>query len=131
VKRVIDAGPDPKRGAPPAEGILSFDQRAGRLSPALEKKYPSIGAVLAGIERVRGSAVLGDEGLKVDAQVLGVTPASATRAARFLEAMRDSLAKGEKPGTGSLDAKVEVVDKTVQLKVTVPPKMLLSLAGSE
>jgi hypothetical protein len=131
VKRVMDAGPDAKRGSPTAEGIVSFDQRAGRLSPALEKKYPSIGAVLAGIERVRGFAVLVDEGLKVDAQVLGATTASADRAARFLEAMRNSLAKSARFAAALKDARVEVVEKTVQVRVTVPAKVLLAVITTE
>jgi hypothetical protein len=131
VKRVMDAGPDAKRGAPSAEGILSFDQRAGRLPLGLEKKYPSIAAVLAGVERVRGSAVLVDEGLKVDAQVLGASAAGAERAARFLEAVRDTLAKSARFAPVAKDAKVEQVDKTVQVRVTVPPKVLLALLSGE
>jgi hypothetical protein len=126
VKRVIDAGPDAKRGAPTAEGLVSFDQRAGRLPPSLEKKYPSIGAVLAGVERVRGSAVLVDEGLKIDAQVVGANPAGAERAAHFLEALRDTLAKSARFAPVAKDARVEQTEKLVQVRVTVPAKVLLS-----
>ncbi len=92
VRRVLADGPDDRRGNPKAEGLVSLDLRAGRLPPGLEKKYPAIGAVLAGVERVRGSAAMGDEGVKIEADVLGATVAGAERAARFLEAYRDILA---------------------------------------
>jgi hypothetical protein len=132
VKRVMEAGPDPTRGTPRAEGLVSADLRAGPLPPALEKKYPSIGAVLAGIERVRASAVLGDEGLKIEAQVLGASKLGAERAARFLEAMRDNLAKSPRFADTLKDARVEQVEKLVQVRLTVPAKTLLAmLSGGE
>jgi hypothetical protein len=127
VRRVLDEGPDPKRGNPTAEGLVSFDLRAGRLPPALEKKYPSIGAVLAGIDRVRGSARLVDEGVKIDAEVLGATAASAERAARFLEAMRDSLSETPRFAAAARDVRVEQVEKTVQVRVIVPAKTVLAM----
>jgi hypothetical protein len=131
VKRVLTAGPDPSRGNPSAEGLVSFDLRAGRLPPALEKKYPSIGAVLAGIERVRGSAVLVAAGLKIDAQVLGASVAGAERAARFLDAMRESLAQSPRFAALLKDARVERVEKSVDVHVTVPAKALLAMATGE
>jgi hypothetical protein len=129
VKRVLEAGPDPQRGNPSAEGLVSFDLRAGRLPPALEKKYPSIGAVLAGIERVRGSAVLVEGGLKIDAQVLGASVPGAERAARFLEAMRDSLAQSPRFSALLKAAKVERIEKSIDVHLTVPAKALLAIAS--
>jgi hypothetical protein len=131
VKRVMDEGPDAKRGAPAAEGLVSFDQRAGRLPPSLEKKYPSIAAVLAGVERVRGSAVLVDEGLKVEAQVVGVNAARAERVARFLEALRDTLAKSARFAGVAKEARVEQVEKIVHVHVAVPAKVLLGVLTEE
>src|SRR6202012_2912717 len=94
VKRVLDVGPDEKRGSPSAEGLVSVDLRARPLPPALAKRYPSIAGLLSGIERIKGSAVLVDDGLRVDAQVLGKAAPGAERAAKFLEAMRASLVEG-------------------------------------
>jgi hypothetical protein len=131
VRRVLATGPDPKRGNPTAEGLVSFDLRAGRLPPALERKYPSIGAVLAGIERVRGSAVLVDDGVKIDADVLGASKTGAERAARFLEAMRDNLAKSPRFGAIMKDVRVEQVEKTVQVRLTLPAKAVLALMADE
>jgi hypothetical protein len=129
VKRVYEGGPDAKRGNPRAEGLVSVDLRPRPLPPGLAKRYPSIAAVLAGIERVRGTAVLGDGGLSVDAQVVGVTAPGAEKAARFLEGVRDSL-KESRFGEAAKGAKIELVDKTVAVKVLVPAKLLIAaLAG--
>ena len=48
VARVLRQGPDERRGDPAAEGIVSLDLRAGRLPPHLERRFPSIGAIIAG-----------------------------------------------------------------------------------
>jgi hypothetical protein len=132
VKRVLADGPDPKRGNPTAEGVVSLDLRARPLAPGLAKKYPSIAAVLGGIDRVRGSAKLGDEGLAIDVEVLGKTAAGAAATSRFLEALRDSLAQGSRFGDATRGARVELVERTVQVKLTVPPKVVLGLlSGGE
>ncbi len=132
VKRVLDAGPDERRGNPAAEGLVSVDLRARPLAPALAKKYPSIGAVLGGIERVRGTAALGDAGLKIDAEVVGRTPAGAALAAKFLSALRETLTASPRFGDAVKDAQVEQVEKRVNVKLTLPSKLLLALlSGAE
>jgi hypothetical protein len=131
VKRVLDDGPDDKRGSPTAEGLVSVDLRARALPPGLAKRFPAIAAVLGGIERIKGSAVLGDEGLKIDAQVMGKAAPGAERAAKFLEAMRDSLTEG-RFAEAAKGAKIELVERTVQVKLTVPARALLSaMSGDE
>jgi hypothetical protein len=127
VKRVLDAGPDERRGNPTAEGLVSLDLRARPLPPALEKKYPSIAAVLAGVERVRGSAALVEQGLKIDAELLGKTPAGAALAAKFLDALRESLVPSARFGEVAKLARVEQVERTVQVRLTVPAKLVLGL----
>ena len=47
VRRVILDGPDPKRGNPTADGLVSFDLRAGRLPPA-PPPDPIVPGALAG-----------------------------------------------------------------------------------
>ena len=130
VKRVLDDGPDEKRGSPTAAGLVSVDLRARALPPGLAKRYPSIAGVLAGIERIKGSAVLVDDGLKLDAQVLGKAPAGAERAAKFLEAMRGSLLEG-RFAEAAKGAKIEVVERTVEVKLTVPAKALLAVVSGD
>ena len=130
VTRVLEAGPDDKHGSPAAEGVVSVDLRARPLPPWLARKYPSIASILAGLDHVSGSAALVDDGLRIDAQVLGKTPASAEKAARFFEAMRDSLAASPKFAESMKAARVEQVDRTVALKLTVPAKALLAALSS-
>jgi hypothetical protein len=129
VKRVLDAGPDERRGNPRAEGALSVDLRPRPLAPALAKRYPSIAAVLGGIDRVRGTAALAEDGVKVDAEVIGKSAEGAGKAARFLEAMRESL-RETKFGDAVKGAKVETVETTVAVKLVVPAKLLLGAIGS-
>lgn len=130
VKRVLAAGPDPRRGDPVAEGLLSADLRTRELPPGLARKYPSIAGVLSGVERIKGSMALVDDGLRLDAQVLGKTLAGAEKAARFLEALRDSSLEGKLAETAK-STKIEVVDKTVRIKLTVPAKALLAATAAE
>jgi hypothetical protein len=125
VKRVLAAGPDPARGEPRAEGLLGFDLRPRPLPPALAKRFASIAAVLAGVERVKGTATLGDEGLVVRAEVIGKTPAGAEKAGKFLEALRESLKEG-RYAEAVKASKVDVVEKTVAVKLTVPAKVLVA-----
>ena len=132
VKRVLSAGPDANRGNPTAEGLVSADLRVRPLPPGLAKKYHSIAKVLAGLERVRGSARLRDEGLEIDVEVLAKTDTSASDAAGFLEILRGSLAQDARFAEVMKTAHVEQVERTVEVKLTLPPKLVLSLlSGGE
>jgi hypothetical protein len=131
VKRVIDDGPDERRGNPTAEGLVSLDLRARPLPPALAKKYAAIASVLAGVDRVRGSAVLGDDGVKIEAEVLAKTPASAEKAGKFLSALRESLLESAKFGEAAKQARVEPIDKVVRVKVVLPAKLILAAMAGE
>ena len=65
--RLLRDGPDAGRGDPTANGLVSVDVRGHRLPPSLEKKYPSIAVIIAGIVRIRGSATLAEDGVRVEA----------------------------------------------------------------
>ena len=75
--------------------------------------------------------MLVDQGVKIDAQVLGATTAGAERAARFLEAVRDSLAKIPRFAAAAGEVRVEQVAKTVQVRLTVPAKAVLAMLAGE
>lgn len=126
VQRVLDKGPDDRRGNPLAEGIVSFDLRVHRLPPALERKYPSIAAVVAGVDRVRASTVMGPDGLKVDGQVVATSPVDAERAARFLSAVRENL-EHTRYAEAAKVAEVKVVESSVRLGLVMPTKVLVGL----
>jgi hypothetical protein len=129
VTRVLDDGPDERRGTPVAEGVVSADVRAGRLPPALEQKYPSIAAIIAGLTRVRGTAVVVDEGVQLDLQILSPTAHGADKALRFLAALRDNV---EDPRYAAVLRKVSIEQTggTVRLRLLLPGKAVLALLAA-
>lgn len=130
VRRVLKEGPDDKHGDPRAEGLISVDLRLGRLPPALEKKFPSIGGIVAGLRRLRGTAVLVDEGVQIDAELLSPTAKGAERARKFLEAMTETLAatRYKKLLEG---VKVEQIESTVRVHLVVPKALILLLVAPQ
>ena len=126
ITRVLEGGPDARRGNPVAEGVVSLDVRAARLPPALEQKYPSIAAIIAGLERVRGTAVVVDEGVQIDVQILSPTAKGAEKALRFLSALRDNV---EDPRLALVLRKVSIeqTEGTVRIRLLLPGKVVLAL----
>jgi hypothetical protein len=133
VARLLRDGPDEKRADPRAEGLMSLDLRPRRLSPPLEKRYPPLAALIAGLERIRASGQLVEDGLELEAEVRAKTPADAEKALRFLNAVREVPEKIEiKLLMRGL--KLERVDSTVRVRWTLPSKAVLaflSRAGGE
>ena len=129
ITRILADGPDARRGNPVAEGVISLDVRAARLPPALEQKYPSIAAIIAGLERVRGTAVVVDEGVQIDVQILSPTAKGAEKALRFLSALRDNV---EDPRLVMVLRKVSIeqIEGTVRIRLLLPGKVVLALLSS-
>lgn len=128
VERLLEVGPDPKRGDPVAEGLVSVDLRVRRLGPRLERRFPSLGAVVAGLERVRGSAAMLDDGVRVDLEVQGASQLGAERLLAFVEALKQGSAESERAKIlASLSA--ERLDKTVRVRWTVPGSAVLGMLG--
>jgi hypothetical protein len=126
VARVLRDGPDARRGNPTAQGIVSVDLRAGRLPPPIERRFPSFASVIAGLARVRGSAEVVDEGLRIDAEILSPTERGADKALRFLTALRDNVADPRVAGVMET-VRIEQVERTVRVRVLVPARILLAL----
>jgi hypothetical protein len=130
VARVLRDGPDPKRGDPAAEGLVSVDLRVRRLAPALERRFPSLGAVVAGLDRARGTATLKDDGLAIDLAIVGASEAGAERLLRFVDALREGGAASERARVlASLSA--ERTERTVRVRWTVPAALLLGALADE
>jgi hypothetical protein len=127
---VLRDGPDERRGDPVAEGIVSLDLRAGRLPPYLERRFPSIGSIIAGVERVRATASLTEEGAHLEAEIIGRTPEGAGRARRFLEVLRDNVQDLRYAGVMRALG-IEQVERTVRLRWTVPSRVVLALISGE
>lgn len=130
VARVLREGPDERRGDPAAEGIVSLDLRAGRLPPHLERRFPSIGSIIGGVERIRATGTLTDEGARLEAEIVGRTPEDAGRARRFLEVLRDNVQDLRYADLMRALA-IEQVERTVRLRWTVPSRVVLALISGE
>src|SRR5262249_4876232 len=98
VERVLRHGPDALRGDPAADGLLSLDLRAHRLPVRVERRFPSLGAIVAGIDRVRATASLADKGILLEAEILAAEVSGAERTRRFLEVLRDNVADARLAG---------------------------------
>jgi hypothetical protein len=123
-------GADDKRGDPKAEGLISLDLRLTRLPPSLEKKFPSIGGIVAGLTRVRATAVLVDEGVQIDAQILSPTVKGAERARKFLDALVENL--GASRYKKLLEGvKVEQIESTLRVHLVVPKALILVLVAAQ
>jgi hypothetical protein len=126
VARVLRDGPDPRRGNPTAEGIVSVDLRAERLPLPIERRFPSIAAIVAGLSRVRGSAAVVDEGLQIDAEIQSPTERGADKALRFLTALRDNVADPRLTQVMQ-SVRLEQVERTVRVRLLLPASILLAL----
>ncbi|WP_437764689.1 hypothetical protein WMF27_33995 [Sorangium sp. So ce281] len=126
VARLLRDGPDARRGDPAAEGLVSVDLRARRLPPYLARRFPSIGALVAGVARVRAVASLHDEGVRLDVELVGVDAAGAARARRFLEVLRDNVEEGRHADLMK-ELSIEQVESTVRLRWLFPAPLVLAL----
>lgn len=126
--RLLRNGPDAGRGDPTANGLVSVEVRGHRLPPSLEKKYPSIAVIIAGIVRIRGSATLADDGVRVTIDVTAKSPEAAKRVERFLSTLRET---GESTRYAPLmkTVKIDQVDAHLHLTATVPAPMILGALG--
>jgi hypothetical protein len=130
VGRVLVEGPDEKRGEPPAEGVISADLRARRLPKPLELRFPSIASIVAGISRIRGTAVLVDDGAKVEVEIVAKSGGSAERTLKFLAALRDNV-EDPRYADAIRAVKLELVGTIVRLRWVVPTRMLLGLVATD
>ncbi|WP_437525084.1 hypothetical protein WME79_37385 [Sorangium sp. So ce726] len=126
VARVLRDGPDAHRGDPAAEGLVSLDLRARRLPPYLARRFPSIGALVAGVARVRAVASLHDEGVRLDVELVGVDAAGAARARRFLEVFRDNV-EDVRYADLMKELSIEQVESTVRVRWLFPAPLVLAL----
>ncbi|MFO0587228.1 MAG: hypothetical protein U0441_06810 [Polyangiaceae bacterium] len=122
--RVLRDGPDEGRGDPTADGLVSADVRGHRLPPSLEKKYPRIGSLIAGVVRVRGSATLGEDGVHVAIDMTTKSALAAERVEKFLTTLRESGAQTRFAPLMST-VKLTRVDTHLLLSATVPAAMIV------
>ncbi|MBK8255085.1 MAG: hypothetical protein IPK82_20795 [Polyangiaceae bacterium] len=125
VSRLLKNGADEGHGDPAATGLVSMDVRGHRLPPALEKKYPSIGAVIAGISKIRGSAAMGDSAVNVNVEVYARSEPDAERAEKFLVTVRDA-ALNTRYADAMKTVAIERAGATIHLKANVPASFVIA-----
>lgn len=126
VARVLRDGPDKRRGDPAREGIVSVDLRPRRLPVSLERRFPSIGAIIAGIKRVRAAVVPTADGVRLDAEISARSKPAAERVLRFLKALRDNVADPEHKDLMK-ELSIEHVGEAVRVRWALPARALASL----
>ena len=123
--RLLRDGADEGHGDPAAHGLVSVDVRGHRLPRSLEKKYPSIAAVIAGVARVRGTAQMADDGVKVSVDVVSRSEPDAQCVEKFLVTVRDAAA-GTKYGDLMKTMTIERAAAHVHVVATVPAPMVIA-----
>ncbi len=127
VRRVVKRGPDPNRGDPEARGLVSLAVRLGRPSREFVSRHPSLGRLLAGIERLDAVVEVNERGLTLRARLRCATRPSASKLASFLSAFRE--ASTERPrlaaALGTLSA--EANDATVSVRWSLPTEVVSNL----
>ncbi|MBM4374653.1 MAG: hypothetical protein FJ095_06185 [Deltaproteobacteria bacterium] len=131
VRRLLARGPDPLRGDPEARGLLSFDLRPGRPTADRMERHPSLGGLVAQLERVRGTVELGRDALVVSARLTCASATAADRVARFLQAFREaSEARASlKEKLGALET--DVNEGTVVVRWSMPTELITALLSEE
>lgn len=128
--RLLRDGPDAGRGDPTAEGLVSVDVRGHRLPPSLEKKYPSIAAVIAGVARIRGSAGMAEGGVKVSLDVISRSEPDAQRVEKLLVTVRDAGQRTRYAGVLSA-ASVERAGVHVHVSALLPAQLVIAALSPE
>ncbi len=126
VERILRQGADPDRRDPPADGLLSADVRGRRLPPQFERRFPSIGSIVRGINRARASVTMVDEGVKLDIEVTNVSTPASRKLEGFLSALREG-GQGSRYATLFDGLSVERIEQAVRVKWIVPIEMIQKL----
>jgi hypothetical protein len=127
VERILQRGPDPRRGQPEARGLFSLDYRAGRLSPDLERRFPALAGLWHGIDRVRAIVDLASDGLALDARIVCHDPRAAEKVHRFLATIREASLASQRFGAALENLAVEQNGATVIVRWPVPTSLVVEL----
>jgi hypothetical protein len=126
VERVLLRGADPGRRDPPADGLLSADVRGRRLPAEMERRFPSIGAIVRGVKRARASVTMVDDGLRADVEVATASGAAGSKLESFLKALREG-GQGSRYAALFDGMRVERLEQAVRVTWLVPVETLRPL----
>jgi hypothetical protein len=126
VERVLLRGADTGRRDPPADGLLSADMRGRRLPPGLERRFPSIGAIVRGIQRARATVTMVDEELSADIEIAAASESARSKLEGLLKALREG-GQGSRYAVLLDGLQVERIERALRVKWLVPIEMLRKL----
>lgn len=130
VMRVLREGPDDLRGQPVAEGIVSADVRPRRLSPSLERKFPSISRLIAQVTRIKARLSVADAGLLLEGEIIAQGEPGADRIVKFWKTVQESAAN-EGPTAVLKTATFERFGVVVNVRAEIPVEILLGLVTGD
>lgn len=126
VERVLKRGPDARRRDPSAEGVLSVDVRGKRLPPSLERRFPSIAAIIGGLSRARASATMRGDALRIDAEIQANDGRAATKAEGLLHALREGGMAGRYASLFE-DVRIERIERAIRVRWRLSTAVLRGL----
>jgi hypothetical protein len=130
VMRVLREGPDDLRGQPVAEGIVSADVRPRRLSPSLERKFPSISRLIAQVTRIKARLNVADAGLVLEGEIIAQGEPGAERIVKFFKTLQEG-AGSEGPTAVLKTASFERFGVVVNVRADIPVEVLLGLVARD
>jgi hypothetical protein len=125
VERVLRRGPDPGRAEVEERGLLSLVYRAHRLPRDLEQRFPSLGQLVAGLDRVQAVVEVREDRIELEARLVCRSVGAATRVERFLAAIRTGAADRKELEPLLADLKLEREGPAVELKWSVAHDVLV------
>lgn len=125
LRRLLRTGPDPERGQPTAEGLVSIDYRARRLTPRLENRFPSLAALIAGIDRIRAIVSLSGAKFELSGRIHCKSTGAAVKVEQFLATI--GAASKARPELEELlgALKLERNDRTLIVRWPMPTSLVL------
>ncbi|MBL8741738.1 MAG: hypothetical protein JNK04_11610, partial [Myxococcales bacterium] len=130
VMRVLREGPDDLRGQPVAEGIVSADIRPRRLSPSLERKFPSISRLIAQVTRIKARLSVADAGLLLEGEIITQGEPGADRVVKFFKTLQEG-AGSDGPSAVLKTASFERFGVVVNVRAEIPVEVLLGLVARD
>jgi hypothetical protein len=120
VARVLERGPDARRGQPEARGLISLDYRARRLTPTLERSFPSLGRLISGVRRMSAIVNLVGGKLELDGRIRCKHATAAAKVLRFLETIRAAGKERARYSELLGTLELELADNTVNVHWPLP-----------
>lgn len=119
-----------QRDQPDARGLLSMDYRPTRLSPSLEDRYPSLSALLRGVERVRATVHFEGDEVRLEGRVGCASESAALKLRRFIDTFRNSLSKSKRHASTLRQLEATTTETDLRFTWRLPRRIVWALISS-